>query len=1015
MGDSSAKLTGHGVDERSRAELRAGERNSVFEFRENLLTTGSDATLDKLIRIAKAEGTVHVHALGGAGKSSLMRRELERPNPRISYFNAYASDSSKAFLESMAAHFKIPYRAGGEDQFSSDLKRFLNGRVLVIDEAGHLLLNLKLCAEIFRKWIRDHKIPIIFIQPTKYAYIPNATRWINRELGSPIKTVPLSLAAPSDYEAIFRAMLAERIDYFKGIQDNSSEPIDWSRVSEALLSRQAYFYKISGGHLGVTKYLLDSFLSTGGFVDRLFVDRLNEEGKEPNRKISVLFDSINSAEELLRWVFNWQESNMISGDFDRFLTHVFGTKRMENPMLKIFSRFQVPITVQGIHLWPPAEKQSVQELIDVGLLTIDRNFIRRRTLFVQYEDVWSNFIVEPSSNQELRADGGATANPSPELRTGYQLTGRWAPAIEQMLDNGEQFWPLRPLKFSDDGFLFRTVRAGLKKAVLSGRFDVYSDEGGTFYGTEERQYSVGFVSESLVDALVIFGFYSRQTKDDSAVLIFRSRVFNKRLTAKQAAVHKHKLGPDRSPFLAVPLEMTDVKYVIVRPNIKAYYDAILRETEPTDERAAIKLKLLDYQRSGVQFLTYNVGNSDGPFGDPIFNAIGTVVQNLPVEPAVWVPAGIYPHRAQQPGQDNSRASRENIESPERISELRADETRKTLLDTTKLETAPHILRPNDPPVHFAIDHLRERALNPSASREKLSELRADAGDEEVPLLPLVFEDTSAGKPADGGTTVAMPPVAGRVEANQDLPSVAPEDKESLQDAVRLEEAMAPQEKAPIPVEELKGWPAVQSDSKEEAPELRKVDIPAKPAQAQKRLIITLEALEGSSELRMAFREAATEHRNNRALVFVVVSTRHPNGLWAERKFLELFGGENLFLIGNVVLKSADQLDIASEVPAHVVLNRAIDETRKAVDAQGLTSDLAVVGNHSELGKLTRLDTWLVVGEGSAIDFALLLIQLGDSQALTAQFGLQRMITPTRQLMELLSRLFWTHRLPASAA
>ena len=180
-------------------------------------------------------------------------------------------------------------------------------------------------------------------------------------------------------------------------------------------------------------------------------------------------------------------------------------------------------------------------------------------------------------------------------------------------------------------------------------------------------------------------------------------------------------------------------------------------------------------------------------------------------------------------------------------------------------------------------------------------------------------------------------------------------------------------------------------------------------------MVTLEALESRSELREALLSAVRGHRNNPALTFVIVSTRYASGLVAERRILDLFEGENLFLSGNVILKTADQLDIPREVAAHVVLNRAIEAERKIIGAQGLTSDLAVVGEGEYLQKLTRRDTWLIVGEKGAMELALLLVQFGDTQKLTEKFGFMRMITPSEQLIVFFAQFRLADRLRTSAA
>ncbi len=148
-----------------------------------------------------------------------------------------------------------------------------------------------------------------------------------------------------------------------------------------------------------------------------------------------------------------------------------------------------------------------------------------------------------------------TANPDPNFST-----GRWAEAIDRLL---AARYPFHPCRYSDDGVLFRGLAGDLKAALGTGRFGHGASS--QRMSEVERIMGVYFVSSELSDALSLTALH--ENPDDAAILVFRSRVFNRRLDACAAAVLA--IGDSgvvfRYPFLTEPLELDDIDRLLVSP------------------------------------------------------------------------------------------------------------------------------------------------------------------------------------------------------------------------------------------------------------------------------------------------------------------------------------------------------------------------------------------------------------------------------------------------------------------
>ncbi|MBN1687970.1 MAG: methyltransferase domain-containing protein, partial [Candidatus Omnitrophica bacterium] len=220
----------------------------------------------------------------------------------------------------------------------------------------------------------------------------------------------------------------------------------------------------------------------------------------------------------------------------------------------------------------------------------------------------------------------------------------WAPEIQRML---EKKVPFLPVKFSDEGYLFRGIGQGLKEAILTGKYKPYGHN--MVYGDLEKEHGIALVSEEPSDATPSFSIYPPDPKD-AAYLIFKGSVFNRLLAEGQAAVFRDYGG--KYPFIAGPINITDMEYVIVHPETKKWLDRILAFKNPTGENAQIKEKLLEYQEAGVKFVTYEIEEGDKG-DDPVLgwsafeHAFTRFFVELDPQPAKAVRSNIYPQRSEQ--------------------------------------------------------------------------------------------------------------------------------------------------------------------------------------------------------------------------------------------------------------------------------------------------------------------------------------------------------------------------------
>lgn len=147
---------------------------------------------------------------------------------------------------------------------------------------------------------------------------------------------------------------------------------------------------------------------------------------------------------------------------------------------------------------------------------------------------------------------------------------------------------------------------------------------------------------------------------------------------------------------------------------------------------------------------------------------------------------------------------------------------------------------------------------------------------------------------------------------------------------------------------------------------------------QNRLIVTLEELRTSDELRRQLEEVLEAGPN---FIVHIVDTEFRHELLAERELLSLFG-KDFFVRYAVELHGRETLNISSEISPWAVLNRAIDEARGELGLHGSSFSPQVIASasHDVLSRLGRHDTPLLVAEPPLFDVARRLFDLENAQA-----------------------------------
>ena len=139
-------------------------------------------------------------------------------------------------------------------------------------------------------------------------------------------------------------------------------------------------------------------------------------------------------------------------------------------------------------------------------------------------------------------------------------TAVWAPEIDRLLVAGYHF---NNCQYSSKGYLYRGMCCGLSAAILNDNFARINN--GNEINEVEAVMRVCFLSHEISDAISSSRIHENQP--DSAILVFKSSIFNTEFQRRRAAVLA--IGDFgmvfRYPFLTRPLMMCELEYIIITP------------------------------------------------------------------------------------------------------------------------------------------------------------------------------------------------------------------------------------------------------------------------------------------------------------------------------------------------------------------------------------------------------------------------------------------------------------------
>jgi len=140
-------------------------------------------------------------------------------------------------------------------------------------------------------------------------------------------------------------------------------------------------------------------------------------------------------------------------------------------------------------------------------------------------------------------------------------SGEWGKVIDHLMAAGYSF---KPVQFDDVGYLYRGISSGVLNVLEKQDIGHFHDSSET--NNAEQILQIYFVTNELSDAITASGLYKNQ---DSAVLVFKSSIFNTALSQGKAAVMEvGDMGVIFNyPFLTQKLKLIDLAYIIVNESI----------------------------------------------------------------------------------------------------------------------------------------------------------------------------------------------------------------------------------------------------------------------------------------------------------------------------------------------------------------------------------------------------------------------------------------------------------------
>ena len=133
----------------------------------------------------------------------------------------------------------------------------------------------------------------------------------------------------------------------------------------------------------------------------------------------------------------------------------------------------------------------------------------------------------------------------------------WATPIGDLLAAGYSFLPVR---YSDNGYLFRGMKTGTGYPMGQDHFGHFSSQ--NELSSVEKAMGIYFLTHELADAVSIA--YNNSIGSNGFILLIKSSYFNDQLENRMAAVLGIGDGGMvfKYPFLSAPVPLTEIEFIV---------------------------------------------------------------------------------------------------------------------------------------------------------------------------------------------------------------------------------------------------------------------------------------------------------------------------------------------------------------------------------------------------------------------------------------------------------------------
>lgn len=409
----------------------AADGSMSADLQENPLRVASPESLSELIRLAKEDGIIYVDALGQSGKSTMLRNEMHKPDSRIFFYDAYATDNFNQFKEKIAKALGIVLVENSSDkQLAAQMKEKLAGRVLVVDEFGSVYLRGGF-GPFMVKLATEYKIPVMLVLPTKFYIMDYYEKDLASQLPS-FKHIPLSLPTYEEHLDMLKSMYENQAEFYRKRKGVSDEVLN--QVEALLMSKARIIYDLTGGYASLTEGIIKIFLfGTGSYFYHLVQD-----GGDVVGEFRKLMERIQSIDDYLSWEREWGMQHGIyhsgaAGDIAVAFTDGWGRKITKDIRFQVLRRFSHPVALETIMSWPENERRAVQVLINYGILMIKEGQIEVRFKYFP-KGAWEYLF----KGQEGSADGDGAMTVNRRYAIGAGAVGTAALAFWKHLQSPER-------------------------------------------------------------------------------------------------------------------------------------------------------------------------------------------------------------------------------------------------------------------------------------------------------------------------------------------------------------------------------------------------------------------------------------------------------------------------------------------------------------------------------------------------------------------------------------------------